>query len=274
MRNWRVISTVAAVVFAAIAGLLVWRYVDSADSRAEHNKGLVPVLVAKSRIVRGTVFDQALADRLFTTVKLPRDSLPPNRIAPATDAALLKLYKGKVAATDIFTGTPLVSDQFVPGSQITNTVSGAIPKGEEAITLSLDPAHAVGGLVAAGDKVNLLVSFASAGPIQGTTQFLLSGVTVLAVGSTTIVPPPSAGSGPGASTTTTVPAPATQPATLITLQVTPREAEQIVQATNVGSVYLSLDPPDFKPADFTSPPAIIGANLFDIPALRRVSGGG
>ncbi|HTD49147.1 MAG TPA: hypothetical protein VK771_01020 [Acidimicrobiia bacterium] len=58
MRNWRIISTIAAVVFAAIAGLLVWKYLNGADTRAERNKHLVPVLVARSSIPRGTLFDK------------------------------------------------------------------------------------------------------------------------------------------------------------------------------------------------------------------------
>ena len=206
MRNWRIISTIAAVVLAAIAGVLVWKYVTSADTRAEHDKSFVPALVARSRIARGTVFDQALADNLFQTVKIPRDSLPPDRIVPATNAALLNLYKGKVAATDIFTGTPVISDQFVAASQLVNTVAGAIPKGDEAITVSLDPTHAAGGFVTPGDRVNLLINL-SPQAVTGTngtptsvpenlrtTAFLLSGLKVIAVGSSTVLPPSPSGS--------------------------------------------------------------------------------
>ena len=144
MRNWRIISTIAAVVFAAVAGVLVWKYLTNADSRAEKKKDLVPVLVAKNKISRGTVFDALVSDKLFSETQIPRDSLPPGQIKPGTDAQLLNLYKGKVAATDIFAGTPLVSDQFVQSSQLVSTVAGAIPKGSQAITVSLDNTHAVG----------------------------------------------------------------------------------------------------------------------------------
>ena len=85
MRNWRIISTIAAVVLAAIAGVLVWKYVTDADTRAEKDKHLVTALVAKERIARGTVFNQILTDGNFKTVKVPEDSLPPNRILPGTN---------------------------------------------------------------------------------------------------------------------------------------------------------------------------------------------
>ncbi len=277
MRNWRIISTIAAVVLAAIAGVLVWKYVTNADTRAEKDKGLVTALVAKQRIARGSSFDQLVGDKLFDTVKIPADSLPPNRILPGTDQALLAIYKGKVAATDIFAGTPVVADQFVQSSQLVNTVAGAIPKGKEAITVSLDQTHAVGGFLTPGDRVNIILnltvsdvtkrgSAAGAGEGVRTSAFLLPGVKVIAVGSTTLLP---SSSGPaanlnGAVTTTTQAE--TQPASLITLEVTPRQAEQIVQATMIGTMYLSLNPPGFDPNKFTTPQEIVEAlNLFDQP---------
>ena len=55
MRNWRIISTLAAVVFAAIAGVLVWKYLNNADSRAQHKTQLVSILVAKQEIARAKI---------------------------------------------------------------------------------------------------------------------------------------------------------------------------------------------------------------------------
>ncbi len=273
VRNWRIISTIAAIVLAAVAGVLVWKYVTNADQRAEHNKGFVTALVARDRIARGTVFDQILADKLFATTRIPRDSLPPDRIVPAADQALLNQFKGRVAATDIFPGTLVVSDEFVAASQIVSTVSGSIPKGHEAITVSLDAQHAVGGFVTPGDKVNVIVNL----PVQGgppnnanhrVTAFLMPGLKVLAVGATTVVPQSGIG-GTGVTTTTQAQA---QPPSLITLLVTPRQAEQIVQGTTLGTVTLSLNPPDFQGGQFKNPTEIVDViNLFDHP-LNELKG--
>jgi pilus assembly protein CpaB len=272
VRNWRIISTIAAVVFAAIAGVLVWRYLTDADSRAQKNKDLVPVLVAKTQIARGTGFDQALSGDQFETKEIPNDSLPPNYIKPASDEELTKLYGGKVAAATIYTGTPLVSDQWVVASNIVSTVSGAIPKGQQAVTVSLDQNHAVGGFVTPGDKVNVILNFPVTDATGNTTghkatAFLLPGLKVLAVGSSTVLPPTASGNNTsntdnGATTSTTIAQ--TQPASLITLQVTPRQAEQIIQGTTLGTVWLSLNPPDFKPGDFKNPTEIVDQiNLFN-----------
>jgi pilus assembly protein CpaB len=270
VRNWRIISTVAAVVFAAIAGVLVWKYLTNADQRAQKDKHLVPVLVAKSQIARGTLFDQALSEQLFETKEIPNDSLPPNYIKPAKDADLLAVYKGKVAAATIYTGTAIVSDQWVGATQIISTVSGAIPKGSQAITLSLDQNHAVGGFVTPGDSINVLLNFAVSGADgSGTghkaTAFMLPGLKVLAVGSSTVIPQGTgantSGTSTGGTTTTT---PQNQPSSLITVQVTPRQAEQIVQGTTLGTVWLSLNPPGFDAGQFKNPTEIVDQiNLFN-----------
>ena len=280
MRNWRIISTIAAVVFAAVAGILVWKYLNSADTRAQSNKHLVTVLVAKGQIARGTLFDQALSEKMFEAKQIPKDSLPPDALTQETDAQLLTVFKGKVANSNIFTGTPIVSDEFVQASQLISTVSGAIPTGKEAITVSLDQTHAVGGFVTPGDHVNMMLNFpvtdtGNGGTSHKVTAFLLPDLKVLAVGSSTVLPasPTAAGSTNGQltnATTTTVPQ--NQPASLITLQVSPREAEQIVQGTTVGTVWLTLDPPDFTPGKFKNPTEIVDEiNLFNqtLPELQK-----
>ena len=281
MRNWRIISTIAAVVFAAVAGVLVWKYLSNADSRAQKNKDLVSVLVAKQKIARGTVFDTVVADKLYEESQVPRDAVPPNQIEPAEPNALLSVYKGKVAATDIYPGTPLVGDEFVQSSQLVSTVAGAIPKGDQAITVSLDNTHAVGGFVTPGDTVSVLVTLAvkdeSGGASAGvqTTAFLLPGLKVLAVGSSTVLPPQAnattAAATPNGSTPTSTPQNLSP--NLITLQVSPREAEQIVQGQAAGTLYLSLNPPDFKPGQFQNPDEIVDqVNLFNqpLPVVQQV----
>ena len=283
MRNWRIISTIAAVVFAAVAGVLVWKYLDNADSRAEKKTELVPVLVAKQKIARGTVFDAVVADKLYEESQIPRESVPPGQIQPAAGKDLLTVYKGKVAATDIYPGTPLVNDEFVQSSQLVSTVAGAIPKGNQAITVSLDSTHAVGGFVTPGDTVSVLVTLTvkneadAAGAGVHTTAFLLPSLKVLAVGSSTVLPTQSQAQTAAATGNDSTPStqPQVQPPNLITLQVTPREAEQIVQGQAEGALYLSLNPPDFKPGQFQNPDEVVDTvNLFNqpLPVVQQVLG--
>ena len=55
----------------------------------------------------------------------------------------------------------------------------------------------------------------------------------------------------------------------ITFEVTPRQAEQLIQATQLGTVWLSLNPPTWKTGDFTNPEEVVEAvNLFNQPLPR------
>src|SRR4029077_11092540 len=132
---------------------------------------------------------------------------------------------------------------------------------------SLDQTHSVGGFVTPGDRVNVLLNYsnldgAGNATAHKTTAFLLPGVKVIAVGSSTVLPQAQTTSATGTGDTTTT-QPQAQPASLITLQVTPRQAQQIVQATTLGSVWLSLNPPDFAGGKFVAPTEIVDEiNLF------------
>jgi hypothetical protein len=63
---------------------------------------------------------------------------------------------------------------------------------------------------------------------------------------------------------------------LITVEATPRQAEQLAHAMNFGgTITISLNPPDFNVKDFKTPQEIVEAyNLFDqeLPLLHQVQG--
>jgi hypothetical protein len=94
---------------------------------------------------------------------------------------------------------------------------------------------------------------------------MLSGLKVLAVGSSTVIPQGSGANTSGTSTGgTTSTTSQNQPSSLITVQVTPRQAEQIVQGTTLGTVWLSLNPPGFDAGQFKNPTEIVDQiNLFN-----------
>ena len=157
MRNWRIISTVAAVVFAAIAGVLVWKYVTNADTRAraEEGPGHGPRRQDADR-PRARCSTGPRATSCSRPKQIPRDSLPPDQIAPDTDAKLLTLYKGKVAVDRHLHGN---AARLRPVRRRRRSSSAPSParsrRAQQAITVSLDQTHSVGGFVTPGDKVNV-----------------------------------------------------------------------------------------------------------------------
>lgn len=282
MRNWRVVTAVAAVVLAALAGVLVWQYTNGADERAEQDQELVEVYVAAAAVQRGVSGADALQRELLVVEEMRRadfDRLA-DPIVPGREARI----RDRIAAATIPEGVPVVAGLFVERGQLQGTAL-EIEEGMQAISLSVDLPRGVAGFVAPGDSVNVLYSFeaetvrtAPGGPVrtglnQRTTAFLVPGAKVLAVDRVTTV-----GAATGSPTTdtngdgviddrdeaTTVPV----NAGLITLAVTPRQAEQIAaaMAENAGGVYLTLNPPEFTVEDFQAPTEIVEAvNLYDQP---------
>ena len=162
MRNWRVLTAVAAVVLAAIAGVLVWKYVDNADERAAKDKGLVEALVAKTAIGRGTTGASVVSEQLYEVKQFARESIPAGAIPPGPPkeraARLATALGARISRDAIPKGVPLVDEQFVKPSAVQGSFTGFIAKGKEAITMTVDDQHGVGGFISPGDSVNMMLS--------------------------------------------------------------------------------------------------------------------
>jgi len=289
VRNWRVVTAVAAVVLAVLAGVLVWKYVDDQKQEAQKPYQQVDVLVVSKRIPAGTAFGSALDEQQITREKRVRKDLPPSYVpGTTTDRSLKQQYSQLVAAHDLTEGLPIVSQDFVQAGLVqAGGVEGQLATDNaklkaqgkqanlQAITLTFDDTHAVGGFLTPGDKVNAIVHLEVKDvtvpnkPGVKTTAYLLPGLTVLAVGAKTSTVALASN-----STGSTTPSTAVQQSRgNVTFEVTPRQAEQLIQANELGSVWLSLNPPTWKAGDFTNPEEVVEAvNLFTqpLPKVQQV----
>jgi pilus assembly protein CpaB len=260
VRNWRVLTAVAAVILAAAASVLAYTYLTQADARAQDKTELVPALVARNVIPKGTPGKTAIDEDLFETKKVPREALPDSVLTSQQGLS------GLVASSAIAKGQFVVRDSFVAASQV-DGFSTTVKDGKQAISLSVDTTHGVAGFIQPNDSINMLLTLdidnkaGKAGPLK-TTAFLIPGLRVLAVGTTTISS--AAPSAKNADGTTADTAPVSQQQGLLTVEANPRQAEQIAHAMNVGTIMLTLNPPDFDVKDFKTPEEIVEAsNLFD-----------
>ena len=86
----------------------------------------------------------------------------------------------------------------------------------------------------------------------------------MAVGLLTVLPQQRRRTRSATAGATTTTLPQQQPSSLITLQVTPRQAEQIVQGTTSGRCGSASTRPDFVAGQFKNPTEIVDEiNLFD-----------
>lgn len=278
MRNWRVLTAIAAVVLACLAGVLVWKYTDDAKKDAQAPYETQRVLVAAKRVPANTSFSSALDNKLIVAEERVTQALPPTRVLEDTDTNLKTSFQSLVAAHDISPGETVVRDDFVAQGKAVNGLNGQLQNDQDkagptkqlqAVTLTFDDQRAVGGFLQPGDKVNVMWSaqvdkdrFITGDRGVKFTSFLMPGLKVLAVGSTTATPTASTASSTDGSTPSTTPAVVSR--NLITFEVDSRQAAQLVQAQTHGTLYLSLNPSSFKKGDFQRPVEVVEAiNLFD-----------
>lgn len=235
-----------AVALGAVAAVMSVAVVHHAQASANSKVTGVSDYVAAKDIPAGTTGDAAIASGLVRQETIPRKFLPVTAITNVT------AIKGKVAPSAIAAGQILVSNQFVQPQAASTSLSGiTVPAGDVAITVSLDPAHAVAGLIVPGDKIDLMSVFPApkgldTGPYA---HFFYQNAEVLAIGTTPVSSPGSA-------------QPATNPGSnLYTLAVPPEAAERIVLAAANGPLYAALVQPNNKAA---AVPAV-GSSVLDGP---------
>jgi Flp pilus assembly protein CpaB len=253
-----VLTAVVAVLLALVAGILTWTYLSDADERARDDAELVDALVAREEIPKGTSGSQAKEDDLFTEEQVPRSAVPESALRTANNIDNL------VAAYTVAPGQFIVRNTFVQPTQVSG-FSGVLEEDMQAISINVDDTRGVAGFVAPNDVVSMILTLEigrldespqGAQPVT-TSAFLLPGLKVLAVGDTTATSTNAEGETREVSSG------------LITLEVTPRQALQIAQAAQSGTMYLTLNPPDFDPDTFQTPEEIVEAvNLFDQPLTK------
>lgn len=228
-------SLLLAVVLASLATAALISYVHALENRAFSGTETVEVFVAKDSIPAGTSADAAVQRAAITTTTVPRKVVAEGAIASLDE------IRGKVAAVTIVPGEQIVSSRFVELSAVGSGLQ--IPAGRQAMAVELALPPGVAGYVQPGAHVSVIahLSTASTGGTAARTQFLLQDVPVLAVGQMV------ARAAEGGSREAARQASAAQDKALLTLAVSPADAEKLAYAIFEGDIYFTLLPPDQKP---------------------------
>jgi pilus assembly protein CpaB len=217
------------VLLVAGTAVLV-AYVRGADARALAGVRTVEVLVVAKPVAAGTSGDDLSG--LVARTKMPAKAALEGRV---TDLAGLT---GRVATVDLQVGEQLLSSRFArPGDlQVPGTV--AVPDGLQEVSVLLEPQRAVGGRLAAGDHVGVVVSLIGQGGAR-TTHAVLHRVLVTQVQGAPAAAEPEAD---GDLETASAGAPAPSASLMVTLAVTAPQAEAVVFGVEHGTLWLSLEP--------------------------------
>ena len=224
----RFLAAFAALLLLAVGTGVLVTYVRGADSRALAGVRSVEVLVADELIPEGTTADQL--DALVRTESVPAKTAVDGRV---TD---LEALAGRVATVDILPGEQLVAGRFARPDDLQAPGTVEVPAGLQEVSVLLEPQRAVGGRLAAGDKVGVVVSLKFE---DGTaaTHAVLHGVLVTQVQG---APAPVESTDEQETASSGTPAPSGS--LMVTLAVSAAQAEAVVFGIEHGSLWLSSEP--------------------------------
>jgi pilus assembly protein CpaB len=238
-------ALVVAIVLAALATIALVSYVRGVEDRAYAGVETVKVFVAKDTIPTGMSADEAIQNALIGTTTIPRKV--------RSDGAIVSLdeIKGKVAQVTVFKGEQIVGPRWGAPGQAGSTL--AIPADKQAMSVEVGIPPGVAGFIQEGSYVSIIAKLAQAQgagqPQAGDrVQFLLQDVQVLKTGVRTVVTPGEKEQ--PQQVTSNV---------LLTLALTPSQAEKLAYAVFEGDIYFTLVPNGQRPA---TTPGRTQANAF------------
>ena len=241
----RFLAAFAALLLLAVGTGVLVTYVRGADSRALAGVRSVEVLVADELIPEGTTADQL--DALVRTESVPAKTAVDGRV---TD---LEALAGRVATVDILPGEQLFAGRFARPDDLQAPGTVEVPAGLQEVSVLLEPQRAVGGRLAAGDEVGVVVSLKFE---DGTaaTHAVLHGVLVTQVQG---APAPVEATDEQETASSGTPAPSGS--LMVTLAVSAAQAEAVVFGIEHGTLWLSSEPDG---ADTGGTDVIIQGNIY------------
>src|SRR5215204_1558451 len=213
MQNKRLIIALAgAVVFGLIATFSVMRYLSQAQA---YQKNLTDVVVALDPIPLGA----KITREQLTVTQMPNGSRPEGSF-DSVDKIV-----GRVAVTSVGRREP-ITESKLGAEGIAGGLTAVIPDGFRAMAVRVDEVVGISGFVQPGSVVDVVVVINPLDPSQGPiSKIVLQGIKVLASGQK--VDQPQDGR-------------EAHPASAVTLQVTPDDAEKLALATTEGRLQLVM----------------------------------
>ena len=207
-------SYLIAIVLAVLAGVAVYAYQSSADSRALAGKQPVTVLMAKADIPAGVKLQDALAQGALKLENFPAGTVPAEALGNVDSTNGQLVVNHAIAAGQLVLSTEL-------GDTAAATTQIQVPNGMVAVSVNADDPSRVANFLVPGSKV---VLYWTAGDNK-LSHVLFPSADVLAVGAVSTA---STNTGQSGS------------ANLITLSLPPADAQRLVLATRTGSLYFGL----------------------------------
>src|SRR5829696_4328277 len=208
----RLLAALAALLLLVVGTAVLVAYVHGADNRALAGVRSVDVLVADELIPEGTPADEI--SRMVRTETVPAKSA----------------VAGRVTDLDALTA------RFAQPDDLQSAGTVAVPAGLQEVSVLLEPQRAVGGRLAAGDTVGVVVSLTFEDGTSATHAVLHDVLVTQVQGAP--APVESTDEQETASSGSLAPL----GSLMITFAVSAAQAEAVVFGVEHGTLWLSLEP--------------------------------
>jgi pilus assembly protein CpaB len=228
----RALVVVLALILATVATAGVFMYSRGVQEEADSGGTMVSVVVSNVDLPARTDLDALIRDDQFRIIQVPASVVVDGAVTSVDQLA------GKNNSVAILAG------EQIPAARISGNVPGgalAIPKGMEAMTVSLDAPRAVAGAINAGDHVVIYSTFKGV-PGQGAEKETSTVVLVPTAELLAVFRP--VGSSTFGGDEETSPAEQLPGSLTVTLALTPEDAQRFVFSMESGSPWFGLLPPD------------------------------
>ena len=218
------ISLVVGVVFAVVAVVLMYNYIQT--TLQAQNTPQTPAVELATTVVaaRPLAFGAPVERLMLKTVQWPREALPPDGFV-----TIEEIYTGATAPGDRIALFAIAQNEPITKSKISGfggrpTLSRQVEDGMRAISIRVDDVVGVAGFVLPGDRVDIMLTRRiGAGQNNLVNEVMLQNVTVLGINQTA----DQQADQPIVGRTATV-------------EVTPEQAQKLVLAQQAGSLSLAL----------------------------------
>lgn len=230
----KVLIAAVAIMLGGIAAFTAFAYLNGIQRAAEAGSRMTDVLVAAQDIPRGTSASDLLASGAAVVKKMPLRYVPEGAMSSLTGVT------DRVLAVPVTSGEVLTSARFQYPSEA--GLAFNVPPGLVAVTVPVDDARGVAGLVKPGDRVAVLITVASRDGKGDQTGYAVPGTKVLAVGRSTGAEAEGPRSTSGGGGALSGDGDKTEVSNTITLAVSANDAEKVVFAAEAGRLWLALLP--------------------------------
>lgn len=234
----RLLGGIAALVVAIIGTVVLIFYVQGADKRALANTETQDVYVVQKVIPAGTPTAK-FGDSVI------KKSVPKSAIAGDTVTNLGDLGS-KVSSIDFLPGEQLLATRMVDPTSLAGPGRVQVPTGLQEVTVKLPIESVVGGNIAAGDTVGMMLSFKAddKANVPDQTSFTFNRVLVTAVQDASGAISDSGSSAPQGSggALNANKGTSANGGYLVTLARSAVDVQRIVYAAEFGTIYLSKEP--------------------------------